>query len=199
VATDFIEEQAAIIAICLENVINNERLKHLGLTDPLTGVHNRRYIESRLTEEIRRTQRHRHMLSCMYIDIDYFKQINDRHGHLLGDEVLCEVARRVKSELRLSDALGRFGGEEFIALLIDTDLTGARQVAERIRSSIAARPFALSNGETCHLTVSIGLSTLAPPKDEQAIAAIAQGFLSQADAALYQAKDAGRNRVIFFD
>ena len=199
VATDFIEEQAAIIAICLENVINNERLKHIGLTDPLTGVHNRRYIETRLTEEIRRAQRHHTTLSSMYIDIDYFKQINDRHGHQLGDEVLREIASRIKSELRLSDALGRLGGEEFIVLLIDTDASGARQVAERIRSNIASKPFALSSGETCHATVSIGLTTLSPPQDEQDVLSIAQRFLGQADVALYQAKGAGRNRVIFFN
>jgi len=198
IATDFIEEQASIIAISLENVINNERLKHIGLTDPLTGVNNRRHIETRLHEEIKRAQRQGYALSCLYIDIDYFKQINDILGHQEGDEVLCEVAARIKAELRLSDALGRFGGEEFVVLLIDTNAAGARHVAERIRASIANRSFELNAGKYCKSTVSIGISTLSTQSDKQPTASIAQEFIGQADLALYQAKNAGRNRVTSF-
>ncbi len=196
IATDFIEEQASIVAICLENAINNERLKHIGLTDPLTGVNNRRYIETRLLEEIKRAQRQSYALSCMYIDIDYFKQINDFLGHQEGDEVLREVASRIKSELRLSDALGRFGGEEFVVLLIDTHAAGARHVAERIRASIANRTFQLNAGKTCKATVSIGVSTLSTHISGKPTEAIAQEFVAQADLALYQAKNAGRNCVV---
>ncbi len=196
IATDFIEEQASILAICLENAINNERLKHIGLTDPLTGVNNRRYIETRLIEEIKRAQRQGYALSCMYIDIDYFKQINDFLGHQEGDEVLREVASRIKSELRLSDALGRFGGEEFVVLLIDTHAKGARHVAERIRTSIGNRAFELNGGKTCKATVSIGVSTLSNHKSGKSSEAIAQEFVGQADLALYQAKNAGRNCVV---
>lgn len=199
VATDFIEEQAAIIAICLENAVNTEKLKHIGLTDPLTGIHNRRYIESRLLEEIRRAQRQDYALSCMYIDIDHFKQINDSHGHQFGDEVLREVAARIRSELRLSDACGRFGGEEFIVLLNDTNATGAKHVAERIRASIASRSFKLCTGNTCQVTVSIGVSTLSLSEDNQTPGTIAQDFVSRADFALYQAKNSGRNQVVFLD
>ena len=198
VATDFIEEQASIVAICLENVVNNERLKHIGLTDPLTGVNNRRYIETRLLEEIKRAQRQGYALSCMYIDIDYFKQINDFLGHQEGDEVLREVATRIKSELRLSDALGRFGGEEFVVLLIDTHAAGARNVAERIRASIANRSFQLGAGKSCKATVSIGITTLSEPKTGQSTEAISLEFVGQADLALYQAKNNGRNRVVSF-
>ena len=198
IATDFIEEQASIVAICLENVVNNERLKHIGLTDPLTGVNNRRYIETRLLEEIKRAQRQGYALSCMYIDIDYFKQINDFLGHQEGDEVLCEVATRIKSELRLSDALGRFGGEEFVVLLIDTHAAGARNVAERIRASVANRPFKLADDKVCMVTVSIGVTTLATGADSQSVEACAQEFVGQADMALYQAKNGGRNRVASF-
>ena len=198
VATDFIEEQASIVAICLENVVNNERLKHIGLTDPLTGVNNRRYIETRLLEEIKRAQRQGYALSCMYIDIDYFKQINDLLGHQEGDEVLCEVATRIKSELRLSDALGRFGGEEFIVLLIDTHAAGARNVAERIRASIANRAFQLCADKSCKATVSIGVATLSEHKTGQSTEAISLEFVGQADMALYQAKNGGRNRVVSF-
>lgn len=199
IATDFIQEQASIIAICLENVINNERLKHIGLTDPLTGVNNRRHIETRLHEEIKRAQRQGYALSCLYIDIDYFKQINDFLGHQEGDEVLCEVAARIKAELRLSDALGRFGGEEFVVLLIDTSAAGARHVAERIRASIANRSFQLNAGKSCQATVSIGIATLSAQSTRQPTEAIAQEFIGNADLALYQAKNGGRNRVASFD
>ncbi|MBS1187458.1 MAG: sensor diguanylate cyclase [Burkholderiaceae bacterium] len=196
VATDFIEEQASIIAICLENVINNERLKHIGLTDPLTGVYNRRFIETRLQEEIRRAQRQGYALSCMYLDIDHFKQINDQYGHQDGDDVLREVAARIKAELRLSDSLGRFGGEEFVVLLVDASGAGARNVAERIRSGIANRIFKLDSGRTCQVTASIGVATLTADNTSQPTETIAQQLIGLADRALYQAKNSGRNRVV---
>jgi len=194
-ATDFLEHMASILAICLENVINNERLKHIGLTDPLTGVNNRRYVERRLLEEIVRSQRQRNALSCMYIDIDHFKQINDRIGHQAGDEVLRGVAGRIKAELRLSDAFGRFGGEEFVVLLIDAELEDARSVAERIRLSIAEQALMLSNGEKLDVTVSIGVAALIQPEAGEPAEKTAQRFVARADQALYQAKAGGRNRV----
>lgn len=194
--SDFIEHLAAIVAVCVENVINNEKLKHIGLTDPLTHVNNRRYIELRLIEEVGRSRRHAHPLSCMYIDIDHFKQINDRVGHQGGDEVLREVAARIKAELRLSDALGRFGGEEFVVLLIDTNLADALCVAERIRTSVSHRPLRLSSGETLDVTVSIGVTSLTQPVPVEPIETTVQGFVARADQALYRAKKDGRNRVV---
>lgn len=194
--TEFIEHMGAIVAICLENVLNNERLKHIGLTDPLTGVNNRRYVERRLQEEIGRSRRHGYALSCMYIDIDHFKQINDRIGHQAGDEVLRAVAGRIKAELRLSDALGRFGGEEFVVLLIDTALPAAAGVAERIRYNIAERPLVLSNGEHVNVTISIGIASLTHVWENEPVESIAQKFVARADQALYRAKRDGRNRVV---
>jgi two-component system cell cycle response regulator len=198
-ATDFIEHRASVIAICLENVINQERLKHIGLTDPLTGVNNRRYVERRILEEIGRTRRQGYALSCLYIDIDHFKQINDGVGHQGGDEVLREVARRIKAELRLSDALGRFGGEEFLVLLIDAELADAISVAERIRCSIAEQPLSPGGGKKLDVTVSIGVATLAHPDRTAPIETIAHGFIARADQALYEAKQSGRNRVVASD
>lgn len=195
-ATDFIEHMASIVAICVENVISQERLKHIGLTDPLTGVNNRRYVERRLLEEIGRTQRQGYALSCLFIDIDHFKKINDRFGHQGGDEILREVAARIKAELRLSDALGRFGGEEFVALLIDAELPDAINVAERIRASIAEQPLTIGNGESVSFTVSIGAAGLSASARSDAIEAIAKEFIASADHALYQAKAGGRNKVI---
>ena len=198
-ATDFIEHMASIIAICLENVISNEMLKYIGLTDSLTGVYNRRYIDRRLLEEIGRARRQTYRISCLYIDIDHFKSVNDSVGHGGGDEVLREVASRIKAELRLSDALGRFGGEEFVVLLIDADLDSATIVAQRIRASIANIPFELSSGELLPVSVSIGVATLDDFERDHAIEGVAQQLVAHADSALYQAKETGRNRVVSFD
>jgi two-component system, cell cycle response regulator len=195
-ASDILQHRASIVAICIENVINNERLQHIGLTDPLTGVNNRRYVERRLLEEVGRTRRHGHALSTMYIDLDHFKKVNDNYGHQGGDEVLCEVAARIKAELRLSDALGRFGGEEFVVLLIDAPHDAAVAVAERIRASVCGTPLCLSTGEELHATVSIGVSTLERIERKEDVATVAQQFLAKADEALYRAKKDGRNRVI---
>jgi two-component system cell cycle response regulator len=194
--TDFIEHMASIIAICLENVISNEMLKYIGLTDSLTGVYNRRYIDRRLIEEIARARRQGYRISCMYIDIDHFKNVNDSIGHQAGDEVLRDVAGRIKAELRLSDALARFGGEEFVVLLIDADLENACMVAQRIRASVANTPFALSGGQAIDVSVSIGVATLEDFERDHAIEGVAQHLVAQADAALYRAKEGGRNQVV---
>ncbi len=197
-ATDFIERLGSIIAICLENVINNERLTYIGLTDPLTNVSNRRYVEQRMLEEIARARRQRYSIACMYLDIDFFKQINDRYGHQGGDDVLKEVAKRIKNELRLSDTLGRFGGEEFVVVLVNTNLHDAIQVAERIRKSIAGQDFVLSEAGTCQATISIGLTTIDEHTNYDNATSIARDLVLRADRALYQAKNGGRNQVRCF-
>ncbi|MFZ6677551.1 DUF484 family protein [Undibacterium sp. Tian12W] len=197
-ATDFIERLGSIIAICLENVINNERLTYIGLTDPLTNVSNRRYVEQRMLEEIARARRQRYSIACMYLDIDFFKQINDRYGHQGGDDVLKEVAKRIKNELRLSDTLGRFGGEEFVVVLVNTNLHDAIQVAERIRKSIAGQDFILSEAGTCQATISIGLTTIDENTNYDNATSIARDLVLRADRALYQAKNGGRNQVRCF-
>ena len=194
-ATDFIQRLGSIIAICLENVINNERLTYIGLTDPLTNVSNRRYVEQRTLEEIGRARRQGYGIACMYLDIDFFKKINDQHGHQGGDDVLCEVARRIKAELRLSDTLGRFGGEEFVVLLINANLQDAMMVAERIRRSIADKAFALSEGGSCHSSISIGLTTVSEKQNHGDEVIVAREMISRADRALYDAKRSGRNMV----
>jgi two-component system cell cycle response regulator len=194
--TDFIEHMASIIAICLENVISNEMLKYIGLTDSLTGVYNRRYIDRRLIEEIGRARRQAYRISWMYIDIDHFKLVNDSVGHQGGDDVLREVAARIKAELRMSDALARFGGEEFVVLLIDADLQSASAVAQRIRASVADEPIEVGGGEQVSVSVSIGIATLDDFERDHAIEGVAQQLVAQADTALYQAKANGRNQVV---
>jgi diguanylate cyclase (GGDEF)-like protein len=193
-ATDFLAHMGSVVAVCLENVINIERLKHLGLMDPLTGVNNRRYAEMRLIEEVGRSRRHAGPLSCVYIDIDHFKRVNDGHGHQCGDDVLREAAARIKAELRLSDTLGRFGGEEFLVLLPDTPLVQAIQVAERIRSGVGDSPFTYAGAER-QVTVSLGVAHLGARSADLQVEAAAQRLVADADQALYRAKAGGRNRV----
>jgi two-component system, cell cycle response regulator len=195
-ATHFIEWLAAVASVCLENVANNERLKHIGLTDALTGVHNRRYFEQRLREEVDRSLRKGSPLSCLLIDLDHFKQVNDRYGHLIGDAVLREVAEHVKDQLRLSDAMARYGGEEFAALLVQTDAPTAMGIAERIRERIAARAVMLSDGRSLQVTLSVGVSTVHQSMRGADIDARARELVGQADRALYSAKRGGRNRVV---
>ena len=190
--TDFVEHMGSIIAICLENVISNEMLKYIGLTDALTGVYNRRYMDRRLVEEIARARRQAYRLSCMYIDIDHFKQVNDTHGHQAGDDVLREVAARIKAELRMSDALGRFGGEEFVVLLIDADLDSASMVAAahpRQRGRPALPAAGRGDGWRCRCRSAWRRSD--DVERDQAIEDVAQQLVAQADQALYQAKERG--------
>lgn len=192
--TDFLERLAGIIAICFENVANHERLKHLSLSDALTGVHNRRYFDQRLQEEADRARRSRQPLSCLFVDVDRFKSINDRFGHPAGDEVLRLVAGRIKAELRLSDALGRYGGEEFAAVLSDGNAAMARAVGERVRAAVSAMPFPDGAGGTVPVTVSLGVATALPGRFDSG-AALAAHLVAAADRGLYQAKADGRNCV----
>jgi len=194
--TDFVEHMASIIAICLENVISNEMLKYIGLTDSLTGVYNRRYIDRRLREEVSRARRQQYCIAVVYIDIDHFKLVNDTVGHQGGDEVLREVAGRIKDELRLSDTMGRFGGEEFVAVLVNADWDAAVMVAERIRKGVAATPVDLLSGAALPVSVSLGVAVLDDFDREHAIEDVAQTLLAHADSALYKAKEGGRNLVV---
>lgn len=198
IATDFLERLAAIVAVCLENAINNEKLKLLGLLDPLTGVHNRRYFDQRLEEEVGRCLREQAPLSCLFLDIDHFKQFNDRYGHHIGDLVLREVAGLIKRQMRMSDVMARYGGEEFAALLVQTDTHEALEIAERIRHSIARHQAMAGDNQPLKITISIGCATLLgdfPGGLEVA----SHTLLESADKALYVSKEQGRNRVTFFD
>ncbi|MEI6320000.1 MAG: sensor domain-containing diguanylate cyclase [Pseudomonadota bacterium] len=192
--TDFLERLAGIIAICFENVVNHERLKHLSLSDPLTGVHNRRYFDQRLREEADRARRSRRPLSCLFVDVDRFKSINDRFGHPAGDEVLRGVAARIKAELRLSDALGRYGGEEFAAVLVDGDAGMAMAVGERVRAAVAGSPFPDGAGGHIPVTVSLGIASAMPDRFDSA-ARLAAHLVAAADRGVYRAKADGRNCV----
>jgi diguanylate cyclase (GGDEF)-like protein len=193
--TDFVTHLAAVVAVCLENVTYSERLMHMGLTDALTGVHNRRYFESRLREEVSRSLRQGTALSCVLLDIDHFKRINDDHGHLEGDRVLREVAFRVKNQLRLSDALARYGGEEFAALLASADAKLGRHIGERVRRAINQAPFRLGDGSELAVTLSAGVAVLQGSEPRLASEGAATALVERADQALYRAKQGGRDKV----
>jgi two-component system, cell cycle response regulator len=197
--TNFLERLAAIVAICLENALNHERLKLVGLTDPLTGINNRRYFEHRCQEEVAHARRHCLPLACMFLDVDKFKRINDTYGHRAGDEVLKRVAALIKSQMRASDIPARYGGEEFVVLLPKTAVRNACDIAERIRSSIAAQPFQVLPGESVPITISIGVSMLTGATEDKEPAALGERLIAAADGALYRAKENGRNRVVVAD
>jgi two-component system cell cycle response regulator len=194
-ATDFLQHLAMIAAFCLENTVNRARLMRSGLTDVLTGWHNRRYLESRLREELARCRREGGSLCCLMIDVDHFKRINDGHGHAAGDEVLRKVAQRIESAMRGSDVAARYGGEEFVILLPGTGREAAGLIAERIRRAVADRRFEVAaSGAPLDVTVSIGVAEhRAGDSEEPQLAA--ERLLARADFALYEVKTGGRNGV----
>ena len=157
-------------------------------TDALTGLLNRRAMEALLDSESSRSLRYRRQLSVVLIDIDHFKHVNDTWGHNVGDEVLRHVAQTCLRGLRTSDALGRWGGEEFLALLPETTLQEAHQLAERLRVTIEQTP-SYQAGQTIWVTISAGLTSFAPGQRWQETYALA-------DTALYRAKNEGRNRCL---
>ncbi len=196
VRTDFLEHFAAVVAICIENGINLERLKRQGLTDTLTAINNRRFFDQRLKEEVEAAGRSGKPLSCMLLDVDYFKRVNDTYGHQVGDLVLREVAAIIRAQLRGSDVLSRYGGEEFSALLANTDTEEVEEVAERIRRAVEERVFNVPDFDPFSITISIGVAILKSASDTALDKNAGDMLVGQADRVLYDAKANGRNQVI---
>ena len=193
--TDFLAHLGVIASFALENGVNRARLLRSGITDVLTGWHNRRYLQTRLREELARSRRDGSPLTLLLIDIDHFKRVNDNHGHMAGDRVLTELAQRIESRIRASDVAARYGGEEFVLLLPDTGAGAGRTLAERLRAAVAERPVTLADGTTIGITISAGLATVSPTRDDEDLKTLADSLLARADVALYEAKSAGRDRV----
>ncbi|MBB4862395.1 diguanylate cyclase (GGDEF)-like protein [Pseudomonas nitritireducens] len=166
-----------------------QELRLLATTDPLTGLQNRHAFVKRGVALLKSAQRYNRQCSALMLDIDFFKPINDTHGHAFGDAVLQAVARELSHSLREVDLLGRLGGEEFAAILPETDLQQARQVAERVRNSVQALSFTSEDGSRVRLTLSIGV---AARRDGELRL---EDLLARADRALYRAKAGGRNRT----
>ncbi len=183
--------------IALQTTLDVMRISDLELetlTDPLTGVYNRRFMEQRLAEEISKARRYCFQLSILLFDLDHFKRINDEHGHQAGDQMLIEICELVKDQLRDSDLLARYGGEEFLVIAPNTGPSEASLLAERLRTRVELNVFLKghedSRGNGLRTTISIGMASF---DDDNADA---ETLIGKADRSLYQAKEEGRNRAI---
>lgn len=179
------------LALGLDNARLSHRLHELSTLDGLTRQLNHRAIHERLAEELERARRYKHPLSVVLCDFDFFKQINDTHGHLIGDAVLREGAVILRHCLRNTDLLGRYGGEEFLMVLPQVDLAAARMAAERLRHSLESAPVRISDELEVRVTGSFGVAD----RDELSGTVTADLLVSLADRRLYEAKDAGRNCI----
>jgi two-component system, cell cycle response regulator len=165
----------------------------MAITDALTGLHNRRYMESHLSTLVEQAGLRGKPLAVLVLDMDYFKSVNDTHGHDAGDDVLREFSQRLKKSIRGIDLACRYGGEEFVVVMPETDMAVATMVAERLRRRIACEPFPVCRGANAvEITISIGIAALSSASDTAA------NILKRADQALYRAKRDGRNRVVAY-
>ena len=181
-----------ILLIALSGLAASERLASMAIKDWLTGLFNQSYIKARLQEEIYRSDRYKYPLSLIMIDLDDFKSVNDRHGHIGGDHVLKGFSDLLLESIRASDIAGRFGGEEFLLILPQTSCLDAASAAERIRKAVAVYPFQIGAGSdrTCQFTISLGV--LSAPAGSQTV----EDVINLTDAALYRAKKEGKNKVV---
>ncbi len=164
--------------------VQNKDLERLSVKDRLTGLYNRMKLDMVLSDEIIRFKRYNNKLSLVILDIDYFKMVNDNFGHQAGDKVLRKTADSLRNNIRAVDIIGRWGGEEFLVICPETDLAGAKSIAEKLRITIKDQDVA----ENINVTASFGVAELAVDEEEE-------DFLRKADSALYRAKENGRNRV----
>jgi len=178
-------------ALVLRRIYLYQEVERLAITDSLTQVFTRRYIMERFEEEIRRTQAKGTELAFLMLDVDFFKQVNDRYGHLVGDGVLRAVTKKILENVREIDIVGRYGGEEFCLVLPETDAVGAEYVAERVRKSVEKHVVDVYDARV-RVTVSIGIAMF--PKNGKRMGTL----IDKADWALYRAKRMGRNTVCVF-
>ena len=162
----------------------------LAVTDPLTGLYNRRYLDAHLASAVERAATTQKPVFVLLFDIDHFKGINDTYGHDAGDDVLRDFCQRLRRGVRGIDLIARYGGEEFVLVMPETDAGFASTVAERLRREVEKDDFTTRSGERFPVTVSIGLAQWQGPRDT------AEALIKRADLALYAAKRAGRNRVV---
>lgn len=186
---EFLKSFSYQTAIAMENA----RLYTQAVTDDLTKLYNRKYIDKRIFEEMGRCRRYGGAMSLIILDIDFFKSVNDTHGHTVGDMVLEAVSNVLQEAMRSTDILSRYGGEEFLMLLPETDLQGAVIFAERLRASIASLEVVARKGLVLRVTISLGVCEFDPKRHERVVQ-----IVEDADQALYRAKSGGRNQVRVF-
>jgi len=192
IGTQFLEHLAAVVSACIENARLHEHIKLIGLRDPLTGINNRRFFDQRLLEEVSRAKRFHTPLSCLFIDLDHFKRINDLYGHQAGDAILKQVSELLNDRLRNTDVLARYGGEEFVILLSHTQAKDAIEIGEQIRERVDATQFVIPTGKTINITLSAGLATMT----KDGIINNEKQLIAAADQAVYAAKLSGRNKLM---
>ncbi len=198
IATTFLQKLSAMTAVAIENCLNQQRLKEIGYQDPLTQAYNRRYFDLRFNDEIERSLRQKDNLACMFLDVDFFKSVNDTYGHHIGDLVLTRLVCLIKEQVRACDIVARYGGEEFAVVLPGVTLQGAMDIAERLRHAVETDSH-ISDEQGLAVTVSIGLQDLHSLSGVNLTTKeIVRQLLDQADKALYEAKESGRNKVVRF-
>jgi diguanylate cyclase (GGDEF)-like protein len=180
------------VAIALEHARLFAEMQQMAITDPLTMLYNRRHFFDLAYREVKRTQRYRCPLSAIMLDVDHFKRVNDYYGHAVGDQVLRAVAEWCRSNLRATDIIGRYGGEEFVILLPETDRKQVRMVAENMREKLE-QTLIVTDSQSLQITVSLGIATMAASTSDQYEL---DELLNRADHALLFAKKQGRNRVV---
>ena len=190
-ASGLVHALAGHLTLVLDNARLSHRLHEMSTHDGLTRQLNHRAIYERLTEELERARRYRYPLSVILCDMDHFKEVNDTYGHLAGDAVLREGAEVLRASLRAGDLLGRYGGEEFLAVLPQVELEAARAAAERLRTGLEGLPVPLPTAPQVRITASFGVASM----DELGATATSDLLVSLADRRLYEAKAAGRNCV----
>lgn len=191
---DVLAQAGDVVGVAVERVLDRMRLRRGGLVDPLTGWNTRRYLRSRLTEEIARCQRHGGFVTCALVGVDGLQKVNEEFGQLAGDHALREIAARVDAQLRASDAAARLDSDAFAILLADSTTALALPLAERIIAAVRGEPVPLGNGRTLGMTVSIGLAAL-PARPDADRKTLSDQILAMSIAALQQAKGDGRNRI----
>jgi len=178
--------------LAIKRALLYRKVQELAIKDGLTEVSSRRYFMERFSEELQRSSKFKYKFSLLMIDIDHFKKYNDHYGHFVGDAILKEVSRTIRENVRQIDLVGRYGGEEFVVILPDTDRDGAVLAAERIRQAIQAKKTKVYD-EYLEVTISIGLSVF--PEDSKEV----EPLIEDADIALYKAKELGRNKVCVYE
>ncbi len=193
---DYVEHLASIISICLENSIIQQNLQRLSTIDMLTKVHNRRAFDHEIKAELSRAVRGDYPLSCVFMDLDYFKLVNDNYGHQTGDRVLRTTGIFLSRQLRKTDLIARYGGEEFALLLPDCNALEAQQVADNLREMFSKLIFKADSGEAFRMSISLGLTTFNPTGElPDCYEALSYRLIKLADQAVYNAKHQGRNRI----